>query len=161
MTSSYFEGREDNDLVLFGYSHGKKRGKEQVVIGMVMADGIPIHHEVWPGNTVDPKTLESTISVMKDRFKIKNVILIADRAFGRSKSLDLLDQNLYITAAYGWDQPYRTILMETDFIGGHVITADIRRKKLIGISVYIEGKRHSEPDCARIHMQDALRHGKS
>ena len=48
-----------------------------------MADGIPIHHEVWPGNTVDPKTLESTISVLKERFHIKNVVFIADRAFGR------------------------------------------------------------------------------
>ena len=28
LTSSYFEGREDNDLVLFGYSRGRKMGKE-------------------------------------------------------------------------------------------------------------------------------------
>ena len=81
LTSSYFEGREDNDLVLFGYSRDKKRGKEQIVIGLVMADGIPIYHEVWKGNTVDPKTLETTISVLKERFQIKNMILIADRAF--------------------------------------------------------------------------------
>ena len=81
LTSSYFEGREDNDLVLFGYSRDKKRGKEQIVIGLVMADGIPIYHEVWKGNTVDPKTLESTISALKEKFQIKNMILIADRAF--------------------------------------------------------------------------------
>ena len=115
LTSSYFEGKEDNDLVLFGYSRDKKRGKEQIVIGLVMADGIPIHHEVWPGNTIDPKTLEPTISTLKDRFGIRNVTFIGDRAFGRSKSLDLLDQNQYITAAYRWDQPYRNILMNTDF----------------------------------------------
>ncbi|MCL4480329.1 MAG: hypothetical protein M1113_02440 [Candidatus Thermoplasmatota archaeon] len=75
-------------------------GKEQIVIGLIMTDGIPIHHEVWPGNTVDPKTLEGTISFLKDRFGIKNMIFIADRAFGRSRSLDLLDRNQYITAAY-------------------------------------------------------------
>ncbi len=115
LTSSYFEGREDNDLVLFGYSRDKKRGKEQIVIGLVMADDIPIHHEVWPGNTVDPKTLGPTISALKDRFEIRNVTFIGDRAFGRSKSLDLLDHNLYITAAYRWDQPYRDILTYTDF----------------------------------------------
>ncbi|EQD76296.1 transposase IS4 family protein, partial [mine drainage metagenome] len=46
LTSSYFEGKENNDLVMFGYSRDKKRGKEQIVIGLVMADGIPIHHEV-------------------------------------------------------------------------------------------------------------------
>ncbi len=133
LTSSYFEGREDNDLVLFGYSRDKKRGKEHIVIGIVMAGGIPIHHEVWPGNTVDPKTLEATISVLKERFHIKNVILIADRAFGRSKSLDLLDQNLYITAAYRWDQPYRDILMETDFTDGHVINDLIMKTVEVGL----------------------------
>ncbi len=119
LTSSYFEGREENDLVLFGYSRDKKRGKEQIVIGLVMADGIPIHHEVWPGNTIDPKTLEDTISFLKDRFGIKNMIFIADRAFGRSRSLDLLDRNQYITAAYRWDQPYRNTLIGTDFTDGH------------------------------------------
>ena len=133
LTSSYFEGREDNDLVLFGYSRDKKRGKEQIVIGLVMADGIPIHHEVWKGNTVDPETLESTISVLKERFSIKNVVFIADRAFGRSKSLDLLDQNQYITAAYRWDKPYRSILMETDFSDGYVMD-DLTIKK-VAISV--------------------------
>ena len=148
MTSSYFEGREDNDLVLFGYSRDKKRGKEQIVIGIVMADGIPIHHEVWPGNPVDPKTLEATISVLKERFHIKNVILIADRAFGRSKSLDLLDQNLYITAAYRWDQPYRDILMETDFTDGHVINELIIKR--VSISVDKVMKDDSTEDQRRL-----------
>ena len=121
LISSYFEGKEDNDLVLFDYSRDKKRGKEQIVIGLVMANGIPIHHQVFPGNTVDPKTLESTISVLKDRFHVKNVIFIADRIFGRTRSLDILDHNQYITAAYRWDQPYRNVLMNTDFSGGSTV----------------------------------------
>ena len=144
LTSSYFEGKEDNDLVLFGYSRDKKRGKEQIVIGLVMADGIPIHHEVWPGNTVDPETLGSTISVLKDRFRIGNVIFIADRAFGRTKSLDILDRNQYITAAYRWDQPYRRILMETDFTDGQVM-GDLTIKK-VAISVDDVIKKDSTVD---------------
>ena len=144
LTSTYFEGKENNDLVLFGYSRDKKRGKEQIVIGLVMADGIPIHHEVWPGNTIDPKTLESTISVLKDRFRIKNVILIADRAFGRSGSLDLLDQNLYITAAYRWDQPYRNILIETDFSDGRKVNDLVIKKVDINVDDVMKGDYSSE-----------------
>ena len=144
LTSSYFEGKEDNDPVLFGYSRDKKRGKEQIVMGLVMADGIPIHHEVWPGNTIDPKTLESTLSVLKDRFRIKNVIFIADRAFGRSRSLDLLDQNQYITAAYRWDRPYRNILMETDFTGGTVMDDLIIKKVAVNVEDVL--KEESTPD---------------
>lgn len=121
LTSTYFEGREENDLVLFGYSRDRKRGKEQIVIGIVMADGIPIYHQVWPGNTVDPRTLESTITVLKEMFHIRSVILIGDRAFGRSPSLDLLDKSQYITALYRWDMPYRDILINTDFTDGAVM----------------------------------------
>jgi transposase len=138
LTSSYFEGKEENDLVLFGYSRDKKRGKEQIVIGIVMADGIPIHHEVWPGNTVDPKTLESTISILKERFHIRSMVFIADRAFGRSGSLDLLDRNLYITAAYRWDQPYRNTLMETDFTDGNVMNDLIMKKVTINVDDIID-----------------------
>ncbi len=115
LTSTYFEGEEENDLVMFGYSRDKKRGKEQIVIGLVMADGLPIHHEVWSGNTVDPKTLEPTIKYMEDKFHVKDVIYVEDRAFGRKKSLSFLDSRKYITAAYRWDQPYRSVIMETEF----------------------------------------------
>lgn len=73
LTSSYFEGKEDNNLLIFGYSRDKKRRKEQLVIGLVMAGGIPVHQEVWPGNTIDPKTLESTISTLKERFHIRTI----------------------------------------------------------------------------------------
>ena len=60
-------------------------------------------------------------------------IHIADRAFGRSKSLDLLDRNQYITAPYRWDQPYRDILMETDFTGGHAMNDMIIKNVIVRV----------------------------
>ena len=146
LTSSYFEGREDNDLVLFGYSRDKKRGKEQIVIGMVMADGIPIYHQVWPGNTVDPKTLESTLTTLKERFHVDKVIFVGDRAFGRSPSLNLLDRNIYITAAYRWDRPYRDVLMETDFSDG-IVTDDLVMKE-----VTIDASKIADEDTTEEEM---------
>ena len=115
LTSTYFEGKEKNDLVLFGYSRDKKRGKKQINIGLMMADGIPIHHEVFPGNTVDPKTLRKIHGDLRKRFHTGRVIFIGDRAFGRKPSLQYLDKNEYITAVYRWDQPYRSILTNAEF----------------------------------------------
>ncbi len=40
-----------------------------------------------------------------------------------------------------------------------VITADVRRKKLIGIEVHIEGKGHSESGTAAMHVQGATARG--
>ncbi len=115
LTSTYFEGKEKNDLVLFGYSRDKKRGKKQVNIGLMMVDGIPIHHTVFPGNTVDPKTLEPMNNDLREKFHVKRIIFFGDRAFGRRPSLRYLDKNEYVTAVYRWDQPFKDILMESSF----------------------------------------------
>jgi hypothetical protein len=40
-----------------------------------------------------------------------------------------------------------------------VITADVRRKKLIGIEVHLEGKGHSEPGTAANHIRSAAGRG--
>lgn len=40
-----------------------------------------------------------------------------------------------------------------------VITADVRRKKVIGIEVHIEGKGHSEAGTAATHVREATRRG--
>ena len=115
LTSTYFEGKEKNDLVLFGYSRDKKRGKKQVNIGLMMADGLPIHHTVFPGNTVDPKTLEPMNNDLREKFHVKRIIFFGDRAFGRRPSLRYLDKNEYVTAVYRWDQPYKDTLIECSF----------------------------------------------
>ncbi len=143
LTSSYFEGTENNDLVLFGYSRDKKRGKEQIVIAVVMADGIPIYHEVYPGNTVDPSTLENTIRVLKEKFQIKDVIFVEDRAFGRKPSLKILDENQYITAAYRWDQPYRGVLMNT------AVTEEDKVEDLYIKEVSIKASNKDQPEEAK------------
>ena len=115
LTSTYFEGKEKNDLVMFGYSRDRKRGKKQINVGLMMADGIPIHHRVFPGNTVDPKTLRPISEDLRHKFHVRRVIFIGDRAFGRRPSLQYMDKNEYITAVYRWDQPYRSILTSTEF----------------------------------------------
>lgn len=119
LTSTYFEGKEKNDLVLFGYSRDKKRGKKQINMGLMMADGIPVHHDVFPGNTADPKTLKPMNDDLRRKFHVNRIIFIGDRAFGRKPSLMYLDRNEYITAVYRWDQPYRGILMNSAFAEEH------------------------------------------
>ncbi len=130
LTSTYFEGKEKNDLVMFGYSRDKKRSKEQIVIALVMADGIPIHHDVFPGNTVDPATLQGMLHDLREKFHAGRVIFIADRAFGRRPSLSILDRSEYITAVYRWDKPYRDILMSQEFAESDRMDSGIYAKEI-------------------------------
>lgn len=61
MSSSYVEGRRC-DLARLGYSRDGKKGKLQIVYGLLCsADGCPVAVEVFDGNSGDPTTLASAL----------------------------------------------------------------------------------------------------
>ncbi len=100
VTSSYLEGVH-NQLATFGYNRDKKRGKKQIVIGLLCDEiGRPLSIEVFVGNTQDPATVASQIQKMSDRFGGEGVTLVGDRGMIKSKQIeDLLDKKFhYITA---------------------------------------------------------------
>jgi transposase len=52
----------------------------QVMLGVVQtAEGLPIHHEVFAGNSAETATLVPTIEKVLARYPIKRVVLVADR----------------------------------------------------------------------------------
>jgi len=56
VTSSYLEGTQ-NELSAFGYNRDGKRGKRQIVIGLLCNEtGVPLSVEVFAGNTQDTRT---------------------------------------------------------------------------------------------------------
>ena len=79
VSSSYLEGR-CCPLAQFGYNRDRKRGKLQIVYGLLCAaDGCPIAIEVFEGSTADPTTLTSQVSKLKERFGLDHVVLVGDR----------------------------------------------------------------------------------
>src|SRR6201981_465238 len=79
VTSTYFEGRTC-PLAKRGYNRDGKRGKLQIVFGlMCTAEGCPVAVEVFEGNVGDPSTLASQIDKLKQRFRLKQIVLVGDR----------------------------------------------------------------------------------
>jgi len=79
VTSSYMEGR-CCPLSQFGYNRDGKKGKLQIVYGLLCApDGCPVAVEVFEGATGDPSTLASQVSKLKQRFGLNHVVLVGDR----------------------------------------------------------------------------------
>ena len=79
VTSSYVEGR-CCPLAAFGHNRDGKKGKMQIVYGLVCAaDGCPVAVEVFAGNTGDPATLGAQIDKLKTRFGLTRVVLVGDR----------------------------------------------------------------------------------
>ena len=115
VTSSYLEG-DQNELGAFGYNRDKKKGKKQIVIGLLCdAHGRPLSIEVFTGNTQDPATFSSQIKKVITRFGGGEVTLVGDRGMIKSKQIkDILDNDLhYITAI---TKPQMELLLKDNII---------------------------------------------
>ena len=100
VTSSYLEGKS-NQLGAFGYNRDKKKGKKQIVIGLLCnEEGVPLTIEVFKGNTQDPKTISNQIKKVVQRFGGKEVIFVGDRGMIKNKQIEEIKEEgfHYITA---------------------------------------------------------------
>ena len=85
------EHRVDNDVRAVGAS--KEGGvARQFMLSLVQtADGLPIAHEVHPGNTAEAATLLPMIRKLLERWPLKRVVLVADRGLLSLNNLRELD----------------------------------------------------------------------
>jgi len=100
VTSSYLEGKS-NQLSAFGYNRDRKKGKKQIVIGLLCnEEGVPLTIEVFKGNTQDPKTISNQIKKVVQRFGGKEVIFVGDRGMIKNKQIEEIKAEgfHYITA---------------------------------------------------------------
>jgi hypothetical protein len=100
VTSSYLEGAH-NALAAFGYNRDGKKGKLQIVIGLLCdEDGQPVSIEVFPGNTQDPRTVAAQVAKLKGRFGVTAITFVGDRGMLKGQQVEDLAQHgfHYITA---------------------------------------------------------------
>src|SRR5919109_1271904 len=100
VTSSYLEGTH-NALAAFGYNRDGKKGKMQIVIGLLCdEDGHPVSIEVFPGNTQDPRTVAAQVAKLKSRFGATAITFVGDRGMIKGQQIEDLAQHgfHYITA---------------------------------------------------------------
>jgi hypothetical protein len=100
VTSSYLEG-QDNALGAYGYNRDGKKGKKQIVIGLLCDErGEPLSTEVFRGNTQDPATFASQVKKARERFGCERITFVGDRGMIKSGQIkDLATAGFhYITA---------------------------------------------------------------
>ncbi len=79
VSSTYFEGRHC-PLARFGHSRDERSGNPQIIFGLLTdSEGCPVAVEVFEGNTGDPTTVASQVHKLRQRFHLKQVILVGDR----------------------------------------------------------------------------------
>ena len=93
-TSIYFEGQGSEHFGHRGFSKDHRPDLHQMIVGAVLDDnGRPICCEMWPGNTTDVTTLIPEVQRLRNRFRIGNFCIVADRGMISANTLDKLDED--------------------------------------------------------------------
>lgn len=113
VTSSYLEG-DCNELAEYGYNRDKKRGKKQIVIGLLTdSNGYPVAVRIFKGNTSDSKTVSDQIKLLQDEFGVKKLTLVGDRAMFNKDQIDNLPEDFSYITAIGKQQIKKLIKEDT------------------------------------------------
>jgi hypothetical protein len=152
VTSSYLEG-ENNQLAAYGYSRDKKRGKQQLVIGLLCDEsGEPVSIDVFPGNTQDPQTVSSQIRKVIQRFGCHRVTFVGDRGMLKKRQTDALSEvNFYYITAITKPQ-IRTLMkagiIQMEMFGEHV--CEVQQK---GVRYILRRNPHRTKEIAMTRLQ--------
>ena len=135
ITSLYFEGDyPDSDWVTFGYNRDDKKGREQVVVGLICNEqGCPVGVEVYAGNTQDETTVVAKVHAIKERYGIENVIFVGDRGRVTRSTIEALKD----------EDDLRTIGALTH---GEMMT--LLKNKVISLDLFDERNIHEVSDPA-------------
>ncbi len=104
ITSSYFEG-DCCPLGAFGYNRDGKKGKKQVVLGVICdPEGCPIWIDVFKGNTSDQTTVKQELLNLKTNLGLEGFTFVGDRGMVTHARIEELEKEgwwedfSYITA---------------------------------------------------------------
>src|ERR1700731_3203963 len=115
-TSLYFEGHGGESIGQRGHNKDHRPDLKQMVVGMAVdVEGRPICCEMWPGNTADVTTLVPIVNRMRERFRLREITVVADRGMVSKATLEVFEKS---------DPPVH-----------YVIGVRMRRQKEVNLSV--------------------------
>jgi transposase len=134
-TSLYFEGRGGESIGKRGHTKDHRPDLYQMVVGMALdVEGRPICCEMWPGNTADVKTLIPIVKRMRERFRLREITVVADRGMVSQAILEAFEKS---------DPPVR-----------YIVGVRMRRQKEVNTSVLGSRARWFESVPERNNAKD-------
>ena len=106
-----------------------------MVVGMALdVEGRPICCEMWPGNTADVKMLTPIVKRMRERFRLREITVVADRGMVSQATLEAFERS---------DPPVR-----------YIVGVRMRRQKEVNTSVLGSRARWFESVPERNNAKD-------
>lgn len=86
-------------LAARGYSRDGKRGLPQIEYGLLTdPDGRPVAVRVLPGNTADPTAFSQIATEIREKFKLRDMVLVGDRGMITTARIEQLRE----LGGFGW-----------------------------------------------------------
>jgi len=112
VTNFYFEIDQEDDLRKRGYGKENRNGPI-VQMGLAMdGDGIPLHYELFPGNTLDKQTFRSVIGDVYRKYGTGRIVVVADMGIITG------DNIFYLTGGEKRDETLNGYVMSFSVRGG-------------------------------------------
>ncbi|MDR3669802.1 MAG: IS1634 family transposase [Holophaga sp.] len=121
MTNTYFEGQAArNPKAMRGHSKEMRTDCKLVAMGLMLdADGFPIGHEVYAGNTIDGTTVKAMLDGLEARTGRKGgSTVVMDRGFASEDNLKLVRERQYDYLMAGFQQQRNALLKEFEDLDG-------------------------------------------
>lgn len=138
-TTYYFESFDEDEFRERGMSKDNKRNETQVVMGLLIdTNGIPISYKLFRGNEHELRTMEKVVDDVLEIYKIKEIIIVADRGLNSKDNLKMLRKKglNYIVGSKGNSVPKK--IKEKKFDSTWNLTSKLEDVKKSG---YITDKR--------------------
>jgi transposase len=156
VTSSYLEG-EKNYFGEYGYSRDGKKGKQQIVIGLLCDEnGEPIATEVFSGNTQDTRTFASQVKKVAEGLGCQGVTFVGDRGMIKSTQIENLPEGFHFITAI--TKPQIEALMKRGLIQYGLFDERVCEVEEAGIRYILRRNpvRAGEMDKSRLSKRRAL-----
>jgi len=96
VTTLYFEIEREDGLRETGYSKEGKHQNPQILLGLLVStDGYPLAYEIYKGKKFEGDTLLPVVNLFRRRYRLKNIIVVADAGLLSNKNITALQGSGY------------------------------------------------------------------
>lgn len=96
VTTLYFEIQQEDGLRQTGFSKEGKHQNPQIVLGLLVSTGgYPLAYEIYNGKKFEGNTMLPIINLFKRKYKLTDLVVVADAGLLSSKNIASLERNGY------------------------------------------------------------------
>ncbi len=96
VTTLYFEIDEEDKVRKRGFSKDGKHQNPQIILGLLVSQGgYPLAYEIFEGNRFEGQTMLPVIDKFKEKYKLEQLIIVADSGLLSKKNIEQLQKNGY------------------------------------------------------------------